>query len=186
MVQINRSRGKPKLPNNLYCKHCKLTNHTVKNCLNLGKDSYRSCGKYGHAESQCCLKNANKYRHNNNYRSSNNGRDNKQAHIKEIKLTNNVEESHMITFNAFKDTMCFLPADERQHFNFDSDNVYSADVTMNNKHIIYYNWITDSVTTSYIYNMREASTTYYPIDSISITGIGNAKAHVKGHRSIEI
>jgi hypothetical protein len=92
----------------------------------------------------------------------------------------------MITFNAVKDPMWFSPADKGQYFNFNSNNVYSADVTINDEHVIYYDWIADSVTTSYICNTCKAFITYYPIDLILITGIGNAKTHAKGHGSIEI
>ena len=82
--------------------------------------------------------------------------------------------------------MQFSPADEGQYFNFDSHDVNCADVTMNDKCILYYDWLADSVTTLHICNARKAFIDYESIDTILVIGVGNIKAHAKGRGSVKI
>ncbi len=44
---------KTKLKGDLYCKLCKLKNHSVEDCFHLDKTPCGSCRKYGHAAKEC-------------------------------------------------------------------------------------------------------------------------------------
>ena len=57
---------------------------------------------------------------------------------------------------------------------------------MNDEHVLYYDWLADSATTSHICNAREAFIDYESIDPISVMGVGNIKAHAKGRESVKI
>jgi hypothetical protein len=57
---------------------------------------------------------------------------------------------------------------------------------VNDERILYYDWLADSATTSYICNNCEAFITYSPIKNVPITDIGNLKAHAKGRGTIQL
>ena len=105
---------KPKPQGNLFCKHCKLTNHTVDNCHYLSTNSCGSCGKYGHSCKECQKPIGNKRKRDNDNNSLNKGNANKRFRSNDNKLTSNVEQTHLIMFNAVEDPMQFSPANEGQ------------------------------------------------------------------------
>ena len=156
---MTMSAAKPKPQGNLFCKHCKLRNHTVDNCHYLGTNSYGSCSKYGHLCKECWKPIGNKCKQDSDNNLLNKGNTNKCFQSSDNKLTNNVKQTHLITFNTVEDPMQFSPANEGQYFNFNSHDINSADVTMNNEHILYYDWLADSMTTSHICNACEVFVT---------------------------
>ena len=159
----------------------------METCQNLGKNSCGSCGKYGHAQKDCWKNKGNKRkREKDNKPSNTKGNANKRFQSNEAKPTTNVEQTHFITFNAVEDPIRFSPSEEGQYFNFDSNCTNSADVTMNDERIIYYDWLADSAMTSHICNAREVFTTYNPIQSTPVVGVGNVKAHAEGRGTVQI
>ena len=110
---------------------------------------------------------------------------NKWFQSNDNKSANTAKQTHLIVFNAVNDPMQFFSTNKGQYFNFDS-HVNSTDVIMNNEHVIYYDWLADSVTMSHIYNAYNAFITYKPIKPIPVMGVGNIGAHIKGHGSVLI
>ena len=76
--RFTQPAANPKPQTNLFCKHCKLTNHTVENCRYLGQNSCGSCGKYGHARKDCRKPSGNKRKRDNDDKSSTRGNANKR------------------------------------------------------------------------------------------------------------
>ena len=177
---------KPKPQGNLFCKHCKLTNHTVDNCCYLNTNSCGSCSKYEHLHKECWKPIGNKCKWDSDNNLLNKGNTNKHFQSNNNKSASNVEQTHLIVFNVVEDPMQFSLADEGQYFNFDSYDVNSADVTMNDEHILYYDWLADSTTMLHICNAREAFIDYESIVPIPVVGVGNIKAHTKGRESVKI
>jgi hypothetical protein len=52
--------------------------------------------------------------------------------------------------------------------------------------LIYYEWLADSATTSHITHQQEAFTTYEPLGSSSITGVGGKEAKIAGRGTVEL
>jgi len=48
----------------------------------------------------------------------------------------------------------------------------------NDKHLIWYDWVADSATTSYITHQREAFIKYTPSKNASVTGVGGQKIKI--------
>jgi len=170
-------------PNGLFCKYCKMTNHTIDECRNQGKPKCGQCGKPGHLQKDCWFNKNSKHVRDKDNRERENG--NKKSRKEEANEGARIEETHHIAFPAFDDdTPVFSPSDEGQYFNFDQHDVYNSAV--NDERVLYYDWLADSATTSHICNNREAFITYSPIKNMPITGVGNLKAHTKGWGTVQL
>ena len=55
---------------------------------------------------------------------------------------------------------------------------------INDKHVLYYDWLANSATTSHICNRREAFIDYQPMSSKTIAGVGNLKPPIGGRGSV--
>lgn len=65
-----------------------------------------------------------------------------------------------------------------QHSGFKEYDLY--DPNTNDKCLLFYDWLVDSVTTSHICNSRDAFINYIAKDSNTVAGVGNAKVAIKG------
>jgi hypothetical protein len=107
----------------------------------------------------------------------------KKAKTEETSHVEEVEMDEEITF-SLKECMVFDATEEGQHFNiqeYDSCNMNGID-----EHILYYDWLADSATTSHVTNQREAFITYQPLEATTVAGVGNIKAKAEGRGTIEI
>jgi len=57
---------------------------------------------------------------------------------------------------------------------------------VNDEHVLYYDWLADSATTSHICNNHKVFITYSPIKNVPIMGVGNLKAHAKGQGTVQL
>jgi hypothetical protein len=172
---------KPSL-NGLFCKHCKMTNHTIKECRNKGKPKCGQCNKFGYKQNDCWFNKNSKWR----CEKQNDGENgNKKFWKEEANEGARIEEVQHIAFPAFDDDcIMFSPSDEGQYFNFDQNDVSNS--ASNDEQVLYYDWLADSATTSHICNKRKAFMVYTPIENLSIAGVGQLKMHAKGRGTVQL
>ena len=78
----------------------------------------------------------------------------------------------------------FDTSEEGQVFNFDNPDVYNSDEF--DSHLIFYNWLADSATTSHVCNRHEAFTTFHPLTATTVTGVGNMETKAEGRGTVEL
>jgi Pol polyprotein len=90
-----------------------------------------------------------------------------------------------IVLTAAEDPMVFTPSEEGQYFNSNtSQDVMSADITMNDERILYYDWLADSATISHICNTRNVFIMYQQTDRTPIMGVGSLTTHAEGRGTV--
>ena len=77
------------------------------------------------------------------------------------------EDSNILPFT-------FDSLEEGQYFNINQSNVNSQSAI--DEPLIYYNWLADSATTSYVTNQHDTFKTFKPLNGITVSGVGNVKA----------
>lgn len=78
----------------------------------------------------------------------------------------------------------FHPSEEGQYFNINRDGSYIRDEI--NEPTCYYDWFSDSATSSHVTNRRDIFLPYQPLHNTSVVGVGRNKAKVEGKGTIEI
>ena len=96
---------------------------------------------------------------------------------KEEIITLNTEE--IPSLNGF-----FDPSKEGQYYNFNSDYSYSRDEI--NEPIIYYDWFSNSTTTSHVTNKHDIFITHEPLHNTTVIGVGQIKAKAEGKGTVEL
>jgi hypothetical protein len=94
-----------------------------------------------------------------------------------------VETDEEITF-SLEEHMMFDTSDKGQHFNIQEYN--SCNMNGIDKHILYYDWLADSATTSHVTNQRNAFITYQPLEATTVASVGNVKTKAEGRGTIEL
>lgn len=83
--------------------------------------------------------------------------------------------------NIGEEEITFSVDKEGQHSNF---NLYK-DSDFNDEHVLYYDWVADNATTSHVTNQYDAFTSYQPVSSTTVAGVGNVKAIAEGRGTVE-
>jgi len=78
----------------------------------------------------------------------------------------------------------FDTSEEGQVFNFDNSYVNSSDKF--DQCLIFYNWLTNSATTSHVCNQCEAFKSFHPETVTTVTGVGNLETKAKGQGTVEL
>ena len=73
----------------------------------------------------------------------------------------------------------FDPSEEGQVFNFNNSDEYDS-------FLIFYNWLTDSATTSHVCNTCEAFTKFHPLTATTVTEVGKLETKAKGRGTVEL
>jgi hypothetical protein len=74
--------------------------------------------------------------------------------------------------------MTFDASEEGQIFNFDNPDVINPNEY--DTPLIFYNWLADSATTSYVCNQHEVFTKFHLLSATTVTGVGNLVTKTKG------
>jgi hypothetical protein len=72
---------------------------------------------------------------------------------------------------------------EEELYNFD---MFACNAGGNNEHLIFYDWLADSATTLHITHQWEAFTSYTPLGSSSITGVGGKEVPIAGQGTFKL
>ena len=88
------------------------------------------------------------------------------------------------TQNSESSKITFDSSEEGQAFNFDNPDVNNSDEF--DSHLIFYNWLTDSATTSHVCNRCEAFTMFHPLTATTVTGVGNLETKAEGRGTVEL
>ena len=94
------------------------------------------------------------------------------------------DDEHIIFALNESSEITFDDSEEGQFFNFNEPDV--NDSSESNPHLLYYDWLTDSATTSHVSNQHEAFTTLYPLTDTIVSGVGNAKTKAEGRGTVEL
>ncbi len=93
------------------------------------------------------------------------------------------EQTHIVTEkggdsdSGSSNKITFTAEEAAGACNFDQ---YSPlDVGGNDERLLFYDWLTDSATTSHVTNMRNAFTSFQPLTK-AINGVGNAQTYANG------
>ena len=114
------------------------------------------------------------------------------AKRQKVEVTNEANEEDLeamqvkeVTFMTEEDhdTQMNLPNEgQKSH----SNNYNVNHMNQNDEHVIFYDWLADSATTSHICNQKEVFVTYEPLTGKTMAGVGNKHANVEGHGTIEL
>jgi hypothetical protein len=100
---------------------------------------------------------------------------NKKGSNKRTDDQSNIVDEH-VTFVVDETT-------EDEMYNFESYDVTS---TKNDDHMIFYNWLANSATSSHVSAQREAFTMYTPLFNSIATSVGGKEAKITGHSTVEL
>ena len=178
----NRLTSKSSTNSDKYCKHCGCNNHNTIDCIHLGKSKCPICSKFGHTADKCWKKG--KGKRNREDEDENEKKKQKKAEINEAEeeeiITLNTEE--IVTQEVSKDKPFF--DDDEEGYNFNKDNLYNMNQI--NEPVIYYEWFTDSATSSLVMNKCDTFITYKPLYNTSVVGVGQIKAKVEGKGTVKL
>ncbi len=145
---IKISDSDSKIAKKPYCKHCDMKGHLTGKCHFWGKERCIHCDKFNHASNDCYFKDklkpdkkgkgrANLCKRSRNEEANAANRDHSYAAIKKVG-------------EALSEGITFDSSESSQYFNFDNESV--ANYSINNESTLYYDWLANSTTTSYITN----------------------------------
>ena len=93
------------------------------------------------------------------------------------------DDKHIIfTAQAGPSKLVFDPSEEG--INFDDPDVSNSDEF--DEHLIFYNWLADSATTSHVCNRRDAFTSFHSLTATKVTGVGNMVTKAEGQGIVEL
>ena len=170
----------------MYCKHCGRKNHNTPDCNHLGKSKCSFCRKFGHTDDKCWEKKKGKRKKDDKPEKTQKKQKKIEVHETEEcdeedeeEITLNTEEFIEENSNTY-----FDESEQGQYYNINSDGTYIRDEI--NEPVIYYDWFSDSATSSHVTNNRDIFISYQPLLNTSVIGVGRNKAKVEGKGTIEI
>jgi hypothetical protein len=149
------------------CRNCGFRGHTTDNCRWLGQQKCEKCGWFGTEGHDCQRILKRKAEKLEKKRSAKKG---KREQVNQV-----VEDD--------EEAIVFTAEEMAGACNFDTYN--SLDIEGNDERLLYYDWLADSATTSHVTNMRDAFTTFQPLDK-HVSGVGNAITQAKGKGTIKL
>src|SRR6202012_1893611 len=149
-------------PNAPACQNCGHKNHITANCKWLGQPKCFKCGWFGHIASKCWWAGKRK--------AKDDGNDQKPKKEKKKEKTNEAEEETQNAKEASSVRITEITFSGKEEMEEDSTSHYFDtydENTLNLKNSELYDWLADSATTSHITNVRNAFTTYNPINNMT-------------------
>ena len=177
-----------------YCNTCQRTNHWISQCWFAGKPKCKKCGQFRHTSDKCWNTAGNKHPFERSCRDTHNTDTPVQANDAEMeehivfntehnKLDVKGETAAIVTNKldmveepkaliADNDKLDILDDTyDREYYNF--DHVPSSDKM--DMHLIYYDWLADTATTSHITHWHNTFITYKTIPDVPISGVGGLR-----------
>jgi hypothetical protein len=151
------------------CGVCKKPGHRDNQCWHKGKTCH-NCKKPGHVKADCWCPGGGKAGQG----PSRPSKENTVKDIANVVMTSGITE---LNDDDPLDDIAFMAQDDDLEF---------IDSEQSDDHLIWYDWLADSGTTSHITNMRSAITDYIPLKARQVNGIGNDPLVVKGRGTVEL
>jgi hypothetical protein len=129
-----------------------------------------NCGKYSHRGKDCQVKKKGK----DKYEGKKKEKANEKGDDKRTDDQSNIVNEHITTTNE---------AIEEEMHNFESYDVTS---TKNDECMIFYDWLTDSATSSHVFAQREAFIMYTALLNSTATRVGDKEAKITSHGTVEL
>ena len=102
----------------------------------------------------------------------------KKKNWKEKQKAKDTNESEDEQANVTMEVAFLILEQDMELHNFSTYDVCNSDG--NDDHLIWYDWMADTATTSHITHQREAFIDYTPSNSSSVTGVGGQTAKITG------
>jgi hypothetical protein len=160
--------------NHPYCEHCKCTGHWMSKCHKFADNKCKNCGKIGHKVADCWSKKKKKEK-----KDKDKGKGKKNEDKRGEEDTNTMVDNELIAIGETYNVMDNV--NEVEMYNFDTYHASNAI----NEHLMLYDWLADSATTSHVTHQCEAFISYTPMGDATITGVGG-KATIAGRGTIEL
>ena len=94
------------------------------------------------------------------------------------------DDDEHIVFTAQAGPSKFVFDPSKEGINFDDPDVSNSNEF--DEHLIFYNWLTDSATTSHVCNRHDAFTSFHPLTATKVTEVGNMVTKAKGRGIVEL
>jgi len=144
------------------------------------------CHRFGHKTEDCFSKKAKDLKRNLKAKEGKGDKKGKKKQKKEeMNQGEEEDDDEHITFSLNEPSeFVFDDSEEGQFFNFDKSDVNNS--SEYDTHLLYYDWLGDSATTSHVSNRREAFKTFHPLSGTKVSGVGNIKTEAKGRGTVEL
>ena len=106
------------------------------------------------------------------------GNKNKCEEANEGEEMDDNDDKHIVFTTQVAGSSRILFDPSKEGINFNELNVSNSDEF--DEQLIFYNWLTDSATTSHICNQCEAFTSFHPLTATKVTGVGNLVTKAEG------
>src|ERR1700735_707137 len=155
------------------CRNCNLIGHRTNDCKWLGQIRCRECNWFGHKAKDCRRKGKGKRKVEAN---------NDTTRKKQKEQTH---ETHEESSSKIEELTFVVDEYDTENYNFDT---YNSDVTTTeiDERLSYYDWLSDSATTSHITNSKDSFITYKPLDKIAVSGVRSLATFAEGKGTVEL
>jgi hypothetical protein len=134
----------------MYCQHCKRQNHNTNDCFHLGSPKCDNCGRFGHLTKNCwdaeTLKRKRKEKAAKNTANKKAKQEQTNAGIVEVATKSEERRADFLVFEG-KGSVVSITDDE----DYNGLEAYDPNGIIEEQ-VLYYDWLADSATTSYITN----------------------------------
>ena len=137
-------------------------------------DKCYNCGKLGHRTKDCRSKKKVKDKDRDKGKGKSNGEGNSGGKVKNQE-TNFVNKEIMFAIN----NGLYMLTDNEEAYNFNNQNDCTSEG--NDDHLIYYDWLADTTTTSHVACKQSNLTSYIPMKDKTVTGVGGKQVSTIGH-----
>jgi len=156
-----------------WCNNCNRSGHWTSKCQKLACNKCFNCRKFRHRAKDCWAK----PKKGDTLDKKKNGKKKKKQ-----KNADNSKEEQTNTTMEVAFPIEEIDEENMEMLNFDMYNACNLDV--NDDHLIWYDWVADTTTTSHITHQREAFITYTPCNNGLVTGVGGQTAKIAGRGTV--
>ena len=176
--------------NNQCHGQCRLCNHETKDCK-VGQNKCGICNQFGHNSNDCYSKKAKELkRKREKGEEKGDGKEKKKKKKKKEEMNQGEEiddsddKEHIVCYSDDSSAIVLDESKEGYNLPTNQSDVYNSHEY--NLLLIYYDWLSDSATTSHVSNKCDAFKTFQPLTGTTVSGVGDVKTEAKGWGTVEL